>query len=210
MNMERQVSDGLRRLADFAPSFDGHREERPGAPGRSIVALVAVAAAIVAVVAGGVWLATSPSTPDHGGVVANDVSSSGSPQESSGHDLLLRAVAQWPQSEVVACREWTPSGQDEVVVVERLDEDCLSLAPFDSTTVLVAPYASSFFGESWTDVTRPWQSFQGHAVRRLASGTLMSISSRFIDAVACAECDRVIVVMGPDPSVVEALIESAH
>jgi hypothetical protein len=36
----------------------------------------------------------------------------------------------------------------------------------------------------------------------------MEMSSRVVDAIVCASCDQVIVVLGPDPSTVHGLIES--
>ncbi|MFC5730887.1 MULTISPECIES: hypothetical protein [Nocardioides] len=123
--------------------------------------------------------------------------------------MRLEGAASWPHLPVLNCAAWAPTGDDSVVQLESLDDTCITKAPRSSTTVLVAPYeGSALFGAEWDEVTTPWRVFGGHQLSRLSSGPLMEMSSRVVDAITCASCDQVIVVLGPDPSTVRGLIES--
>ena len=91
----------------------------------------------------------------------------------------------------------------------RLEETCITKTPRISTTVLVAPYTGDApFGDTWAEVTTPWREVGGHQLNRLSSRPLIEMSSRGVDAVVCAACDQVIVVLGPDPETVHRLMES--
>lgn len=207
-DLDKAISRDLRRLARYAPEFEGidivpPQRTRTGT-------LVAISAAVIAIIVlGGVWAGTALQHSENEVPVGADGSSADDASQSTDQPkIALRGAEAWPTSKVASCGQWQPSGRDEVVVVERLGDGCLTKAPLDQTTVLVGSYDSTILGETWEQVTQPWRTVEGHELRRLTSGTLPTLNSRYVDAVACSECDQVLLVLGPNPGTVEQLIRS--
>lgn len=211
---DRVIARSLEKLAVHAPRYRGFslgaHDRRPN---RYLVPLLASACVVALTVA--VSIVVSRNGPGDAPIATSPSSSATSPTDSSSGTpttegpVRLEAAASWPHLQLSDCAAWEPAADDSVVQLGRLDDTCITKAPRSSTTVLVAPYTDDApFGDKWAEVTSPWRQVGGHQLNRLSSGPLIEMSSRVIDAVVCAACDQVIVVLGPDPATVHGLIES--
>lgn len=210
---DQMISRHLDSLARHAPRYRDLPRSTPAA-GRHRYLVPILASACVIAIALGFGALMTRGDPEGATATASD-SSAASPADppavtKGGLPMRLEAAAGWSHLQVRDCGVWSPTGANAVVQLESLDDGCIAKAPSSATTVLVAPYeGSGLFGSPWDEVTTPWRTIDGHQVSRLSSGPLMEMSSRVADAIVCPSCDQVIVVLGPDPSAVRALVESA-
>lgn len=212
---EELISRSLHRLAEYAEPYRGTAARAVRTEQRRALMPILAAAAVAALLGTSALLAQrlddEPSGPTSAGS-HSAVSSApvGSPTNQE-RQMKLDAVTSWSTESYADCSTWRPTGQDVVVEVDRLDAECLSKAPRETTTVISAPYEDEApFGVTWTETTQPWRTVGGHEVRRLASGPLAEISSRYVDAIVCASCNQVFLVLGPDPERVRSVVESAR
>lgn len=206
------IARSLSKLAEHAPRYDRAHVTPHRQSSRYFVPLLASAcvAAVAVTFSSLMWfgdtkdapVATPPSSP-------NSSTTGPAAGDSTEVPVRLKAVETWRHERVADCAAWQPAAGDAVIQLDRLDDECISKVPRSSTTVLLVPFTDEGpFGDDWAEVTKPWREVGGHQLDRLASGPLAEMSSRFIDAIVCASCDQIIVVLGPDPSTVRALIES--
>lgn len=212
-NDDQLITRSLHKLAMHAPRYHGFSQSMPNpSRHRHLAPLLASACVVAITVAIGILVSQggSSETP----VATSPTSSSSTPGDSSSGTpteapMKLAAAASWPRQQAPDCSAWKPADNDSVVQLGQLDDTCIRKAPRSSTTVLIAPYTDEApYGDQWTEVTTPWREIGGHQLNRLASGPLMEMNSRVVDALVCSSCNQVIVVLGPDPSAVRELIES--
>ncbi len=125
--------------------------------------------------------------------------------------LDLAATAGWDAVAASSCRAWRPTGRATVVRLQRFDDTCLGRADRSTTTVFSAPLPARLLGAPWSRTSAPWPgAVPGHDVRRLADGPLAAVSSTYADAIGCADCDQLLVVLGPQPQQVRDLVRGVR
>jgi hypothetical protein len=189
-----------------------------------VVGAVAAVSAIAALVGVATWSSRPDSDPTaQPGGAADPASSTVSPSQqtpgtppSSGAPatgmVSLAALADWTVAQPGACAAIQGPTDRKVFEVDAFEVACLEAVDRAGTTVFSVPLPAELLGERLTEVTTPWPDPApgGHELRRLTGGALAEISSTYVDGVACIDCDRLFVVMGPVPAEVRAIVESVR
>jgi hypothetical protein len=211
---EELVRRSLHRLAQYAPPDGGSLDQtsRPARTRRWVLVPILASAAVLVLVGAASSLMPWRDGSRH---VASETSSAPSAPSSASHPspgvaMRLAKTDGWLRQRIANCAAWTPTDDNVVVEIDVLDEACVAKASLTGTTVLVAPADQDApYGGTWLERTQPWRTVMGHELRRLSSGPLLEMNARVVDAIACLDCDEVVLVIGADPSLVRQLVDSA-
>ena len=193
---------------------------------RSLVPVLGVAAAVAVITTGvtvATWSTGSDSDPEagagasHGDATTEPATSPETASPGTGGSaepaaITLGAVAGWRTESPDGCKGIRGETDQVVFELDSFELDCLAAIDRAGTSVFAIPLPDKLVGESLQDVTTPWEgpSPVGHDLRRLSGGTLAELNSVYADGVACLDCDRMYVVLGPDPATVRSIVESVR
>jgi hypothetical protein len=189
-----------------------HRTMAPVIGVAATVAAIAIGLAVVTwSVAGDRDPSAKTGTP-LGDASGGSPASPGASDTSATTGITLGAVTGWTVERPDGCAHIRGATDRVVFQLDAFEVGCMTALDRTGTSVFEVPLPERLLGESLLDVTKPWQgsSSTGHELRRLSGGALAELNSVYADAVACMDCARLYIVLGPVPSEVREIVESVR